>query len=77
MAQAEADHRAAEATQSTIAARKQKKDAVVAKIDAVQPIDDLTVLHKVPCKLKVPDIEPQLDWHRRHGNPEIIPKKRC
>ncbi|KZP17788.1 hypothetical protein FIBSPDRAFT_894026 [Athelia psychrophila] len=77
VAQAEADHRAAEATQSTIAARKQKKDAVVAKIDAVQPIDDLTVLHKVPCKLKVPDIEPQLDWHRRHGNPEIIPKKRC
>lgn len=75
MAQAEADRRAAETRRSIIAARKRKKAAAVAKIDAVKPIWDLTMLRKVPCKLKVPEIELQLDWHRRHGNAEIIPKK--
>jgi len=43
---------------------------------SITPILDLSHLCSTPCKLTVPEIDMQLDWHRRHGNAEEIPMKR-
>ena len=56
-------------------AKKAKRDAVVARIDAVKPILDILALQKVPCKLKVPEIDLQLDWHRWNGGKDVPMKK--
>ena len=56
-------------------AKKAKRDAVVTRIDAVKPILDISVLQKVPCKLKVPEIDLQLDWHRWNGGKNVAKEK--
>lgn len=72
----------AEADQVTVAkkktlgkVKKAKQDAVVARIDAVKPILDISVLQKMPWKLKVPEMNLQLDWHRWNGGKDVPIKK--
>ena len=44
-------------------------------INTVNPILDVESLRVVLCKLKVGEIDLQLDWHRKQGNKTIPMKK--
>jgi hypothetical protein len=48
----------------------------MAQIDAVSPILNLSSLRTIPCKLKVLEIDMQLDWHRWNGHSSNIPMKK-
>lgn len=66
-AQAEADARAAAKKQLVEAARKKRRDAARALVEAVEPVVDLGQLQQIPCKLTVKELDLQLKWHRAHG----------
>ena len=65
--QAEADSQAAAQKGAVEKAKKLKHKAERAKVDAVEPIHDVAVLRKVPCKITVAKLDLQLKWHRLYG----------
>jgi hypothetical protein len=62
-AQAEADAQAVAKKWVLEVAKMRKCDATKAMVDAVQPLLDLDILRRVPCKLTIPKIDLQLKWH--------------
>jgi hypothetical protein len=50
-----------------------RKNASIVRVNSVTPILDVAYL---TCKLTVREIDSQLDWHRRNGNPWKIPKRK-
>lgn len=74
-AQAQADAEAAAKRKVVEASKQRKRDAAKAKVDAVQPIADVSILREVPCKLTVSKIDLQLKWYRAQGV-DSIPKQK-